>query len=167
MILGSDDLVSGHFFDLYTLPFEQEVDYIGNLDLYFFDQKRDEMWYWPGYTGSRQGESVGAGRTLSRKLLDQVAWRLWADKRKCTLDSSMSDRLRTQGRSFSRETLRLADSDHYLVDVKSSVNLTGILPFRHTPVVKNDVLECMLGNLHHRSCAFRMTHICNREPGME
>ena len=60
------------------LPYLEEYDYVGLSDMYAVDFRQNEkkLLYWGGYHNNRKGQSLGAGRLLSRRILDRVDWQI-------------------------------------------------------------------------------------------
>jgi hypothetical protein len=76
ILIGSDDIISENTFDVYMDAIKNDVDFLGFTDLYMYD---GNMYYWSGYEKERIGETIGAGRFFSKKLLDTHNWDFWGD----------------------------------------------------------------------------------------
>ena len=78
MLTGSDDLISAEWLDFGIKQMvDNNLDCVGLMDSYIAHAKTKEVMYWSGYWGDRKGESIGAGRIVSRKILDKLNWTLW------------------------------------------------------------------------------------------
>lgn len=118
LCLGSDDIIPPEVFAEYL---RHEVDVVGLKDFYFYNICTGEAIYWPGYVGSRQGETCGAGRFLSAKFVERCG-KLWKDSFNKGLDRGLHNKiLRLSG---STKVLSLKDLGMYAVDVKSETNIT-------------------------------------------
>lgn len=125
MILGSDDLVHNSVYSHIDKAIRAGHDQVGLRDLYVVDACTNAGVYWPGYGGEREGESIGAGRILSRGVLEKAGFVLWADGLNKCLDNSMTQSLINIKRS--EQVLSCLHAP--IVDVKSSVNMWGIDTF--------------------------------------
>lgn len=83
ILLGSDDY--------FTIPFVEfidkiqgEYDLIAFRDLYFKQDK--ELYYWPGYSGAREGEPAGAGKVYTKDFLKRIRFDLFPVSRNYSLD---------------------------------------------------------------------------------
>lgn len=120
LILGSDDFISEPAMALLRAKANNEVDFAGFKDLYFYSSITQKMAFWPGYTNGRQGESCGAGRLISRAVMEQMRYQPWDSSRRKGLDLSMSNHLKHLGVDVSSS---LTTEEAPIVDVKSAVNL--------------------------------------------
>jgi hypothetical protein len=75
VIAGSDDLLSRSLIEYYDRVYSADADYmLGLKDLYFYMMSSEESWHFHGYDVLK---TIGAGRCLSRKVLDMCGWRPW------------------------------------------------------------------------------------------
>lgn len=131
-IMGSDDLMSIGAFKHY-----KDVDLNGFLDFYVFDSKTKLGAYWKGYDFLRKNETIGAGRLISREIVEACNWKLWNDDLNKGLDRSFS---RTIFKSVtSINAMRLKDINECLIDIKSSENLGGFHKYNNH--IKKDIKE--------------------------
>lgn len=91
LCVGSDDIITPA---LWKWVSEDEDDIRGVLDSYLVSMVEKKAYYWSGYEGPREGETVGAGRRLSRSLLDRLDWSPWRGDLDRGCDSGMSEKLR-------------------------------------------------------------------------
>lgn len=81
LMLGSDDLINYSAIDFFIDKLQSGDKFIGFLDCYFYDLLGGNLLKWNGYTeASRKGEPIGAWRCFSRKMLEELNWRLWHDR---------------------------------------------------------------------------------------
>jgi|SRR6478609_2192276 len=92
LFVGSSDWISDNW--IYKMePLVKEFDLIGTAGCYFLHIGNDfKLCDWPGYEGRRKGESIGIGRTISRKLLDKLHFKPFEDNIDSSLDYSMISR---------------------------------------------------------------------------
>jgi len=131
-IMGSDDLLSPGAFDLY-----KEVPFQGFLDFYVFDSISKQMAYWRGYNIFRAGETIGAGRLISRELVDKLKWKLWVDERNKGLDRELTSLLKQN--NIPTLGHNLMKNNEMLVDIKGTENL-GSFEKYNTNIVNNPAL---------------------------
>jgi len=86
------------------------------------------MIHWGGYhTNSRKGDMLGAGRLLSRRILDKVDWQIYNTRLNSGLDRSIDRTLRRHG----AKTLTLPQGDEMILKVGSykwkNINSFGVL----------------------------------------
>jgi len=75
VMLGSDDVVEGYD---KIKEWLKEYDCVAFGDCHYTDLTTGRQGYWPGYTyAHRYGEPAGAGRFLTRTLLERMNWDLW------------------------------------------------------------------------------------------
>lgn len=87
IIMGSDDFVNEQLILHYIQFLNEGVLFAGLTDSYFFDLQSTELIHWKGYGGKikdngmpkRLGETIGACRLLSKKLLEILDYSLWKD----------------------------------------------------------------------------------------
>jgi hypothetical protein len=75
IILGSDDWIDWNTYQYISTMIKEGFDFIGFEDCYFLNN--GTQYYWPGYKTIRQGEPIGAGRTISREVLKRMDWKLF------------------------------------------------------------------------------------------
>ena len=132
LLLGSDDFMSDSLVEFYIRQAkESRFQMVGLLDCYFYDTQSKSFTYWSGYDGERSGELVGAGKLISRDVLDLCNGNLFVSAQNRALDASMSVQLSP----FGIKTGRFRCS-HIgpMVDIKDSHNLT---PFKMWPNSRN------------------------------
>ena len=91
MILGSDNFTDIEYITS-GIDRLKHADFIGTKAVHYLDMGSDQVikqW-------SMDGRPIGAGRIISRELLDYANWNLW-EKRDTRLDGSMYERIRWLG----------------------------------------------------------------------
>ena len=128
LCMGSDDILHPDLFTMYCNIMRKGVDFMGVLDFYFYDTTTGKASYWGGYNDRRKGLTCGAGRVLSKRILDLWKWKIWEVKHSHILDNSMDDKLKDVEHKHC--TFKMRDYDLFAVDVKSTTNMT---PFELWP----------------------------------
>lgn len=101
LFVGSSDWLSDNWIEV-MLPYMEEYDLVGTLGCNFMHVAPPDYYacYWPGYTRTRFGESIGIGRLISSKVLDQLQWKPFDPNLDKSLDYSMQQRvLQVSGKS--------------------------------------------------------------------
>jgi len=92
LFVGSSDWISDNWLSEMT-PLLKDYDLIGTPGCHFLHIGSDlKLCYWPGYIGRREGESIGIGRLISSKVLDNIQWSPFNDAFDNSLDGSMQER---------------------------------------------------------------------------
>lgn len=89
LFVGSSDWISDNWLPEIE-PIVKDYDLIGTRGCHFLHIKSGyEVCYWPGYLGRREGESIGIGRVISRRVLDLMQFKPFDDHLNASLDYSM------------------------------------------------------------------------------
>lgn len=148
VIIGSDDLMSENLFKEYTKCFIDEIDYFGFEDFFMYSSQK-QLYYWKGYQGLRSGETIGAGRFFSKKLLDLVQWDLWgAEAKEKGLDLLCENKLSQL--QLKRHSMKLPQGE-MLLDIKSGINLTRVALYDDRQLIETNnlsMLEISIDELH-------------------
>jgi hypothetical protein len=139
VLTGSDDIVCPATFARYRHLAEQGVDEVAINDIYHLNALTGELAYSRGYTNHRRGEPVAPWRMLSRRLCEQVGWRLWDSSAPVHLDGHSYRRLRDVDHEEHR--LHLRDEGLFVCDIKSLVNMTPWAMRENWETVDRSVLE--------------------------
>jgi len=132
LLLGSDDFISDSLAEFYVRQAkESRFQMVGFLDCFFYDTKSKAFTYWSGYTGEREGELIGAGKMISRDILDLCNGNLFVSAQNRSMDASMSIQMSPFGVKTGRFRCRHIGE---MVDVKDSHNIT---PFKMWPNSRN------------------------------
>ncbi|ULB45240.1 tetratricopeptide repeat protein [Limnospira fusiformis KN01] len=141
IILGSDDIIDNNVFMIYDENMAQNFDIIGMLDVYLFDLKNLKAYYWGGYPkeSPRFGESIGMGRCLSKKIVENLNYQLWEDGLNKSLDYSMMKRIKSlpQDINISSNFFRIKGVG-VACDIKSKNNITKVEKFLPTSQLITD-----------------------------
>jgi len=126
LCLGSDDIISPELMSVYERYMREKYDFIGVTDFFFYDLVTRQALYWAGYREAyRRGYTCGAGRLISRRLMEAWNWRPWEIKHSRGLDHSIQQKLNSI--HHSSVTFSLLEESVFALDIKSSTNMT---PFR-------------------------------------
>lgn len=126
---------------LYDKNMDKNFDLIGILDLYLFDIKNIKVYYWGGYpkASKRFGESVGLGRCLSKKILENLNYQLWEDGLNRVLDSSMTKKIQSLSQSINISSNYFYIKDVGIAcDIKSDNNISKLDHFLETSQLISD-----------------------------
>lgn len=150
MILGSDDVVSPKLGDAYLQRFLSGFSYMGLRGCFMAEPVSKRALYLAGHASrARIGETVGAGRTLSRKTLDAVNGRPWPESFSRGADFRMTMRLQSRGIKGTDAVIETGDDmDAFLVDVKGGGNMWKFDSVaRHTHVTSEAQYEKIVSAL--------------------
>ena len=160
LIMGSDDMISADTVrGLCSYLFKGRL-MVGLLDMYVLDKAGSELSHWDGYEStsrSRQWETIGLARCLSKRLLESLNYSIWGDLGiDRGLDGAMTRRLAEVGLlplpageevlmtvgseriAFGHVGLRLADIGGFAMDVKSSMNLSSLESYQLENGIRGD-----------------------------
>ena len=88
LCVGSDDILSPELIEIYISAMRRRADFIGVTDFYFYDTVTKKAAYWGGYREPfRRGVTCGAGRVISKRLLDLWQWKIWETRHNSVLDN--------------------------------------------------------------------------------
>lgn len=141
IMMGSDNVMSQKTLLRIQEFLRMGYDFIGFKDIYFWDRINNKNYYWAGYTNHRKGESCGAGRVYSKKLLSKLNFSLWHGAKNSGLDGISWRRVK---RLKPKSTiLSCKQDDLFLVDIKDG---EGITPLHHF-VDNEDSIKIIKENL--------------------
>jgi hypothetical protein len=115
LMLGSDDIISTNLICRLSKKIDEGYDMAGVADIFFFDIITRDLYYWGGYDGKRKGESIGAGRIYSSKLIRKLEYQLWTNGLKRGLDLDIYNKLKNKKKYCSK-----IQDDEYLIDIKNN-----------------------------------------------
>lgn len=144
--VGSDDLLTKDLVDEYKRLIRLGYHFIGVLDFYFYELETGKASYWGGYRDRKRFRNTcGAGRVLSRKLVESWGGKIWEGER--YLDSSMQQKLATS--DLPKYVFKLKNKGLFAVDIKSNTNLTPFSLWDNSSYINGQILEnefCLTGN---------------------
>ena len=133
LILGSDDFMT------YNKDYlNSKADLTGIKDFYLYDTRTKQAAHFTGYKGLRENESIGAGRLLSRDLIERSDYTLWNNERNKGLDYSMMNTLNKAG--YKADVRTMKEHGVKLLDVKSNSNMGKFHDYKDF-IVKEDILS--------------------------
>lgn len=140
MLMGSDNICDNNMLQIYFRLMESGIDFWGMRDIYFYETKSRSLKYWPGFKNHyREGESLGAGRCISRKVLDKLDWKLWNDNENVTLDKSMTEKFNSI--KVNNITLSIKEENCFLLDIKSGLNMSRFEQYKGELLHRNTLIN--------------------------
>lgn len=135
LLVGSDDIICNNLFDLYLDAADDNIDYTYLMDGYFFDTTTKLALYWGGYRQQRNiGRPLGAGRFLSKRLMEAMNFKCWYDvKLSGLLDQSMDEKM--ERIKHTKREIYCKDNNCMLLDIKSSTNMTKFAKWDNTEFI--------------------------------
>lgn len=139
LCVGSDDIISPELMELYIGAMRKNADFIGVTDFYFYDTLTKTAAYWGGYREPfRKGVTCGAGRVISKRLLDLWQWKIWETKHNSVLDTSIDEKLKAV--EHKQCIFAMKDYGVMAVDIKSSTNMTPFKMWDNTKKIDAKIL---------------------------
>lgn len=140
LCLGSDDIISVELMKQYVYYMLLSYDYIAVSDFYFYDTVTGKAAYWGGYREDwRKGHACGAGRILSRRILNLWNWKPWNVEHNLILDNSIQDKLKHT--PHLAIVLSLKEHGVFALDIKSSTNMTPFHLWDNTEYIDVDIIK--------------------------
>lgn len=140
LCVGSDDIISPGLMKVYERYMREGLDYIGVTDFFFYDLVSKRALYWAGYREAyRTGHTCGAGRLISKRLMELWKWMPWEVKDSKVLDNSMQQKLLHT--AHSSVTFSLLEERVFALDIKSSTNMTPFNLWANTCEIDVDVIK--------------------------
>ncbi len=123
MVIGSDDLINNKALIQLTAEVKArpQLDLVGFRDMYVLSCLSSRAMYWGGYSNSST-RTIGAGRLVRRKVVEELGWQLWKPSATRNLDSSMMRNLKNKRKKTTVSALNLGRGS-MLCDVKSAENI--------------------------------------------
>ncbi len=144
LILGSDDLLTPEFILKGISVLEEGYNFTGVKDMYVLNSEDGEMVFWEGYAAARKGVSIGAGRMLTKELVEVAKFKLWDDNLNTSLDGSTMKILNATG-AVKEKVFECSEIDRILlIDVKSAVNIWKYEVWAGIPVDSSKMLPAFL-----------------------
>lgn len=139
LFLGSDDIIGNSLMSVYDRYMERSVDFIGVTDFYFYDITTKKSSYWGGYTDNRIGHTAGAGRLISKRLMNLWNWETFEVKDSHVLDNSVQNKLRNL--KYSSALINMKAHDVFALDIKSSENMTPFDLWPNTKLIDTKIIQ--------------------------
>jgi len=137
--VGSDDLLSSELLDYYKSLMRSGYDFIGVTDFYFYEMSSGKASYWGGYRESeRRNHTVGAGRVLSKRIIESWNGIVWDNLHPRQLDTSMQIRLSTS--KYPQRIFNLKEKGMFAVDIKSGVNMTPFTLWDNSHYIDSQII---------------------------
>ena len=130
LFLGSDDILDEKLFSYYLERIQDGYDFIAPYDIHL--HWRSEVYYAQGYAkgNARHGEPLAVGRCLSNKLLNDLNWELWMQRKEIGLDGLAWNKLkRVKNKHFF-----YSKDIGIVMDVKTKDNLSSFNKKGHVKV---------------------------------
>jgi len=110
ILIGSADLLSKELVEYYQKNYSSDADYVlGLKDLYLYEISTRRTMFWHGFPPAYADQPVGGGRIFSRKLLDKINWRPYANMTiNRGLDNNSSIYMKAKG--IGMQTVLMQDS---------------------------------------------------------
>lgn len=121
LIMGSDDLI-------YDLSVYDDSPYQAYKDMYFYDKETHDTWYWKGYI--KEQRPIGAGRLISRQLIEERNYQLWKPGLNKNLDASMD---------LPEPKLLSCKDDFNLMSIKTSRFITPLNTYKRNAIQTEDI----------------------------
>lgn len=135
--MGSDDVLSPELFQHYLKWMKKGYDFIGIQDMYFYDVVSGKAQYWGGYRErNRFMHSAGAGRCISKHLMNKWQWLPWKVKHNDFLDNSMQGRI-----NGTQKILNIKSLGVYALDIKSPTNMTPYKRWDNTADIDPEIIK--------------------------
>lgn len=140
LCLGSDDIIHPSLMKQYLVAMREGYDFIGILDMYFWDTISGKCLYWGGYRDARRiGHTAGAGRLISKALMSDWGWMPWENRHSRVLDNSMQGKLSASNRS--QKLLNIKKLGVFALDIKSEVNMTPFSQWDNAEFINPEIIQ--------------------------
>lgn len=126
MILGSDDIPSNKFIELQMR--HPDMDLVAINDMWFWGLNPhragfDTFTYWNA--GSAR---IGAGRVISRRVVEACDYQIWPDGKNAGLDSGSIANIRKHVPEFKTISYTQKELGGFIVDVKYELHISSLSP---------------------------------------
>ena len=140
LLVGSDDIMGTDIMKHYYKEMHKGTDYVSVSDFYFFDTVAKKALYWAGYdTNLNRGHACGAGRMLSRRVMELLNYQPWCDDRLHNLLDQAFDR-KIAPIKMTKVMLNLKELGCFGLDIKSSTNMTPFAQWHNTQYIDARVM---------------------------
>lgn len=150
LCVGSDDIIAPELMHRYIHYMRRGFDFIGITDMYFWDTVSQQAAYWGGYREpNRKGNTAGAGRMLSTRIMHLLGWQPWENRHSKVLDNSMEEKLKQIPHTSA--TFSIKEHGLYALDIKSETNMTPFKLWDNTEFISPDILKQQFPYVWHSS----------------
>jgi hypothetical protein len=122
ILLGSDNFVNENVIKYFFTLSANETNVVGFKDIYFYSTENKELFYFKGYTNSKQ--TIGAGRFFSKFILEKSNYELWSKGLNRSLDYNCINNLKAL--QINENMIELSSIDGFIVDIKHTENITQL-----------------------------------------
>lgn len=139
LILGSDNWISDNWISE-GLKHINDYDVIGKNEIYFINiAGKMHGFKWSGYLSEdRRNEPIGAGRIISKNILNKISWQLWDRGINRLLDKTSFKKLKEAG---ARVKL-MEDKNIFVMDIKGKWDyITNMESMRVNCLGREDVSD--------------------------
>lgn len=141
ILLGSDDVIHDDLFKVYLHLMNTGIDYIYVTDCYFFNAEDGSASYWGGYIGNNnRGHALGAGRVLSKEVMRKAEFKCWHDVELSHVLDTAFDQI-IEPLIEKRAALKCGTFGVYILDIKSSVNMTKFELWPNTKMIDPEIIK--------------------------
>ena len=127
MILGSDDIPSNSFMEIQMQgAIGHDLAMINDMWFWGLNPKRagwDKFYYFPA--GSSR---IGAGRVVSRRVVEACDYAIWPPDRNAGLDGASVKRMKSAVNNMKLHGVNLKDAGGFLVDIKYELHISSLSP---------------------------------------
>lgn len=140
LCVGSDDIISPGLLTAYERHMRSKIDFIGVTDFYFWDYAKNRASYWGGYKEAwRRGHTAGAGRMISKRLMDIWKWQPWNNEHNRILDTSIQEKLARTPHTTA--TFSMKSQGVFGLDIKSDTNMTPFKLWDNTELIDPEIIH--------------------------
>lgn len=141
ILVGSDDIVHHDLFAKYLLGMKAGFDYIYLIDCYFYNNDTQQSMFWKGYLKPHnRGDALGAGRVLSKQIMQKIGWKCWYDVKLSHVLDTAFDRI-VEPVVKTRLKLSCAEDNVHILDIKSHVNMTKFQLWENTDFINSNYIR--------------------------
>ncbi len=137
LILGSDDIASDSFIDYALTLGEYDISGVNGIWFWGLNPLRAGFGRFGFY---RTPSIIGAGKIVSRSVMEMCDWRLWPDDAGWGMDSKMMkiviDNSISKGTPITTHMYSLLDTGGFIVDVKYENHISSM-----SPIIRRDFTD--------------------------
>lgn len=139
IILGSDNFMCDNLLKKYIKVIRNKYDLTGVLDSKVYDSITDKTYYFKGYTNKRHGETLGAGRMISSKLLESLKYTPWDNGLNKGLDGSMWKKIK----QFDINEYKILTNINgfLMLGVKTDIFISNVNKMKNKVIIDKTILK--------------------------